>query len=217
MKIDPKGKACGFVPILAGALLIASMIWAGPALAHKVLVFAWVEGERIHTESKFPGGRKVRFGKISVLDGEGTKLLAGETDENGNFSFDAPGPSPLTVVLKAGEGHGATWKIGEDELGGTNGEHPPETAAAGISPVKPPLSGGVEGAARLDPQEMEAMVSRVVSRELASVKKMLALQTEKKVSVNDIFGGIGYILGLMGVGIWFNNRGKEKRGAGDDK
>ena len=41
------------------ALLILFSL-AGPAAAHKVIVFAWVNGNTIHTESKFSGGRKVK-------------------------------------------------------------------------------------------------------------------------------------------------------------
>ena len=34
------------------------------ASAHRVNVFAWVDGDTIHVESKFSGGKKVKTGKV---------------------------------------------------------------------------------------------------------------------------------------------------------
>ena len=36
------------------------------ASAHRVNVFAWVDGDTIHVESKFSGGKKVKTGKVVV-------------------------------------------------------------------------------------------------------------------------------------------------------
>jgi len=57
------------------------------AHAHKVTVFAWVDGDRVVTESKFSRGRMVKQGRIVVYDLQGEKLLEGETDEQGRFPF----------------------------------------------------------------------------------------------------------------------------------
>lgn len=47
----------------------------GQAWAHKVNVFAYVEGGKIFTESYFPDGKKIEGGTIEVRDASGTKLL----------------------------------------------------------------------------------------------------------------------------------------------
>ena len=46
------------------------------AFAHRVNVFAWVEGDIVYTKSKFGGGREVKGGKIVVMDSLGNELLS---------------------------------------------------------------------------------------------------------------------------------------------
>ncbi|MCP4220930.1 MAG: hypothetical protein GY765_40250, partial [bacterium] len=66
--------------ILSCAVFIAVIVTA-EAYAHKVIVFAWVDGDTIYTESKFSGGRKVKNGLIFVYGPKGKLLLEGKTDE----------------------------------------------------------------------------------------------------------------------------------------
>ena len=84
--------------------------------AHRVVVFAWVEGDTVYVESKFSGGKRVNAGKITVTDPQGKALLTGTTDENGKFSFKIPAKSDLKIVLLAGEGHRGEWTVTADEL-----------------------------------------------------------------------------------------------------
>ena len=92
------------------------LISSAPAEAHRVNLFAWVEGNTIHVECKFSGGRHVNAGKIIVLDSEGGQLLSGMTNENGDFSFKIPKKTDLKIILEAGEGHRAEWTIGAAEI-----------------------------------------------------------------------------------------------------
>jgi len=87
-----------------------------PANAHGVSVFAWVEGDTVFVESKFSGGKRVNAGKITVTDPQGTELLTGTTDENGEFSFKVPKKTELKIVLLAGTGHRAEWTITAGEI-----------------------------------------------------------------------------------------------------
>lgn len=86
-------------------MVLLGLLAASDALAHKVTIFAWVEGDTVHTESKFSGGRRVKDGKVEVFDPAGTRLLEGRTNDNGEFSFKAPQVSDLKVLLTAGMGH----------------------------------------------------------------------------------------------------------------
>jgi hypothetical protein len=79
--------------------------------AHRVNLFAWVEGDTVYVESKFSGGKKVKAGKIIVTDPQGTELLKGTTNENGEFSFKVPKKTDLKIVLLAGAAHRAEWTI----------------------------------------------------------------------------------------------------------
>jgi hypothetical protein len=84
--------------------------------AHRVNLFAWVEGDTVHVESKFSSGKKVKAGKISVADPKGNELVKGTTNENGEFSFKIPQKSDLKIALLAGTGHRAEWTITASEI-----------------------------------------------------------------------------------------------------
>ena len=87
-----------------------------PVDAHRVNLFAWVEGDTVYVESKFSGGKKVKAGKIIVTDPRGTELLSGTTSENGEFAFKVPKKTELKIVLLAGTGHRAEWTIPAGEI-----------------------------------------------------------------------------------------------------
>ncbi len=86
------------------------------AFAHRVSVFAWVEGDKIYLESKFAGGRPVKSGKVVVTDPQGAELLSGVTNDEGEFSFKIPERTDLKIVLIAGQGHQAEWTIHKAEM-----------------------------------------------------------------------------------------------------
>jgi len=81
------------------------MVLSPSALAHKVNIYAYVEGDTVFTESYFPDGKKVQNGKIKVYDESGGLFLEGTTDINGQFTFRCPVKNKLNIVLDASMGH----------------------------------------------------------------------------------------------------------------
>ena len=67
--------------LYVGIVLLVIIISTSPAVAHKVNIFAWVDGDRIYTESKFSGGRRAKNATVEVYDNQGNRLLEGKTDE----------------------------------------------------------------------------------------------------------------------------------------
>src|SRR5210317_1707643 len=124
------------IPLHISIILIALFLWLNHSHAHRVNLFAWVEGDTVYVESKFSSSRRVNKGKIIVTDPEGTQLLTGTTNENGEFSFKVPKKTELKIVLMAGTGHRAEWTIpaNEIEMPGPAGKTVPEkgTAVKGI-------------------------------------------------------------------------------------
>jgi hypothetical protein len=102
-----------FTLILAGCLLFFRIEAAD---AHRVNLFAWVEGDTVYVEAKFSGGKTVKAGKIIVTDPRGTEILKGTTNENGEFSFKVPQKTDLKIVLIAGAAHRAEWTISRAEI-----------------------------------------------------------------------------------------------------
>jgi nickel transport protein len=104
------------LPFFANIALGIVLLFAGAALAHRVNIFAWVEGDKVFVECKYPDGTKVQEGVIRVLDSAGKELLNGKTNAKGEFSFQVPKIDDLKIVLEAGMGHRGEWPLSKQDL-----------------------------------------------------------------------------------------------------
>jgi nickel transport protein len=96
--------------------IFAVLLCSTTAMAHKVNVFAYVEGGKVYTESYFPDGEPVEGGKVLVYDSHDKLLLEGKTDEAGHFNFDVPKVDDLTIVIEATMGHKNSFKLKKAEV-----------------------------------------------------------------------------------------------------
>lgn len=182
---------------LASILVIFNNL---PALAHKVIIFAWVEGDTVFTESKFSGGREATGAQVLVFDREGKQLLEGKTNNKGEFSFKIPKLTDLRIVLNAGMGHKAEWRIPESEIQEASGVLGSKIATESSQPV----------AVGLSKAEIKGLIEDSLDRKLRPIVRMITESQSKRPSVTEIIGGIGYIFGLMGLVLYFKNRGKKR-------
>lgn len=180
---------------------MACIAGTGPVMAHRAIIFAWVEGEKIFTESKFSGGRAVKQGDIIVYDLEDNQLLKGKTDDRGKFSFIIPKKTAMKIVLRAGTGHRGEWVIPLKEI---------EDVAETADPRKTASKRDEEQAEICDVtmDEIRQVVEESLDKRLKPIMKILVASRENHPTFRDIFGGIGYILGLAGVATYFNYRRK---------
>lgn len=181
------------------------------------MIFGWIEGDTVYTESKFSGGKKAKNSTVVVYDKEGNQLLEGKTDEQGEFSFKVPKKTDLKIVLKASMGHMAEWIIPAEEIRtvgpisekrstpdvglqvATKKESPLiETKTSSELPA--PASVG------LSRQEVKALIDESLDRKLAPILNMLVDSLDHGPRVSEVIGGIGYIFGLVGVALYFANR-----------
>jgi len=184
-------------------LLLASIIVVSfnpPALAHKVIIFAWVEGDTIYTQSKFSDGKRATGAQVLVFDRDGRQLLEGKTGGGGEFSFKIPGVTDLGIVLDAGAGHKAEWRIPESEI----------LEARGVLEKKRSDEPSQSMAVCLSKEEIKEIVEDSLDRRLRPIVRMMTESQAKGPSVTEIVGGLGYIFGLMGVALYFRNRGKKR-------
>lgn len=193
--------------LVAALMLLA----AGAALAHRVNVFAWVEGDTVFVECKYPDGTKVHEGVIRVLDSAGKELLSGKTNDKGEFSFKVPKQDDLTIVLEAGMGHRGDWPLSRQDLAPAGEAPKPGPAAAPQASPKneAPSPAAVEpaaGPASPPPAGIDQAIEKALDKKLAPVMKMLAEMHEQKVRLTDVLGGIGYIIGLVGVAAYFKRK-----------
>lgn len=99
-----------------GTCLLLVFLACTAAFAHKVVLFAYVEGGTVYTESYFPDGTRVAGGKVLVFDPEEHLLLEGTTDREGLFNFLIPKLEDLAIVIDAGLGHRNRYQLQRSEL-----------------------------------------------------------------------------------------------------
>jgi nickel transport protein len=197
--------------VVWAVMLGVSFFLPGDAGAHRVNIFAWVEGDTVLVECKYPDGREVHEGVIRVLDSAGKELLNGKTNAKGEFSFKAPKQDDLTIVLEAGMGHRADWPLSKQDLAPAGEAPKPEPAAPSQPAPKteappPAAKESAPGAASPPPAGIDQAIEKALDKKLAPVLRMLAEMHEQKVRLTDVLGGIGYIIGLVGVAAYFKRK-----------
>ena len=204
--------------VLISLSLGALPLMVDSASAHRVNVFAWVDGDTVYVESKFSGGKKVKAGKVVVMDPQGFELLSGFTNDQGEYSFTVPKQSDLRVIIMAGQGHQGEWTVRKTELQGLTSVTTTNTkgsinVSSGQESNVGNTSSDFEIAAsskNIDPEELEAIIETVLDRKLQPVTRMLTdMRQAERPGVRDIFAGIGYILGLVGIAVYVQYRKKK--------
>jgi len=167
----------------------------------------------VHTKSKFSGGKIVKSGKVEVFDSNGEMLFAGQTDDNGEFSFKIPRITDLNIVLTAGMGHKNSWRLSADELGkGDTATDPAvQTRPDGVVPNPPEDTFSSLSESGISSQQIEEIISRQLEEELHRLAGMAAICQDKGPEISDIIGGIGYIVGLVGLGAYIRYRKESKK------
>lgn len=189
------------------------LLTAGPASAHRVTIFAYVDGADIVTESAFSRSARVKQGLVEVFDAvTGDKVLEGRTGDDGIFRFPAPETGRghgLRIHINAGEGHQNDWIMDPAELEETvfaalSG--PPPLSADTPAAVAPTSSPSPVPGGWATPEDVERIVDAALNARLEPVYRLLARQSGAGPGLADIIGGIGWILGLAGMAAYFRRR-----------
>ncbi|WP_300670375.1 hypothetical protein [Desulfoluna sp.] len=183
-------KSLRFILLLGLFIALAS-----PALAHRINIFALDEGGEVYTESTFAGKRPVKKGVIRVFNVEGTLVYTGQTDEKGICTFPRPEPGALTLEVDAGMGHKNSWALESSDPAVASNE---PVLMPNDSAVVPPKTASVGGLSPADWKRMEQVVDTAVAKSLHQAREETRLQ--------DIVGGIGYIVGFFGLFAWIRSR-----------
>jgi nickel transport protein len=171
------------------------------ALAHKVYIYAWFDGDTIHTESYF-GSKKVKEGLVQVFDLSGKKLLEGRTNEKGEFAFKSQQKTDLRIVIEAGMGHKNECILKAEEVADAPGH---DSGAVRTDEMKSESLSHTE----TDVDQIRSVVEQVLDARLKPIQRELArIRKDDRPGFTEVMGGIGYILGLMGLIMYFKNRKK---------
>ena len=176
--------------LLAAAFLLAGLTAAGPAWAHKMKVFAVIEGDAIVGSAYFSPGGRVQDAE-AVLSVGGEEVARTWTGADGGFRFALTRPGPYRIAVDGGDGHAAFFTV-------TDGAPP----AAPASLSTPPAAVG------------EAALEQAIARQIRPLREQIDAY-EEKIRLHDILGGLGVIAGLAGVAFGLSERRKRRVGDKD--
>ena len=194
-----ENKIVKVVCALLGSLLLSVFAING-AMAHKVITSVYAVDDIVEGEIGFSNGKMAENVLVEIFGENGEKLGEATTDEEGFFTFRPTLRQALSFRADLSAGHIAQATLEADEL--------PEglaavdgSAASSVSGSQEPVSKALAaaGAAGANLKGLE--------REIRNLRKDLAAFKEEK-RMQDILGGIGFILGIFGIVAFFMSRRK---------
>lgn len=186
-----------------------------PASAHKVRVFAYIDGNSVVAEGAFSGGRPAKGATVTAENAENHAVLfTGKTDAAGICRISLPksywrSPVSLLITLSSGDGHQATWILDQAESKPIKTADAPAPAA---SEKEAPTAVSTDDDYTPSASFIREIVREELARQLVPVQRELAVMGQQKPSVQDVVGGIGYIVGLAGLIAYMNARKKGEKG-----
>lgn len=189
------------------AMLIA-LLWL-PALtqAHNVVGGVYAIGNVIEGEVGFSNGDMAAEGtEVVISDASGSELARVVTDGEGLFTFEATQRIDHHFRANMSSGHVLELTLSAAEL--------PESLPAEFSPNAKVDSSSVAQITvtpfKGDQAQLQLMIEKAVAKQVKPLRQELAALKEKA-GLQDIIGGIGYIFGLCGLGIWMRQRHRDKQ------
>ena len=173
------------------ATFVFVVLAAVSAHGHDLEITAGIVGNEIQGKVYFPTGESANYTDVELLDHDGNVLSTTKTDDHGRFNIATPGEYPVTVASETEDGHRDEITIkSRDHVAAPHVEaEPPHAHSDGLS---------------------EDHVRTIVQEELRPLREQLAEQSSRT-RARDIFGGIGYIVGVFGL-IVLLKRNPVKRG-----
>ncbi len=191
--------------------------------AHKVNVFAYVQGDTAIVEGYFSGNVKAQDSLVEVFDSDGKKILEGKTDTKGMYSFKLADLPPIKgdikIVLDGGMGHKADFTLSMSDLPSSAQEtrspqqklEKEESADSSLAEARPSVH--VQDMALLKKVVEDAVDEKIqpLTKMLGNQQRLLMEQKDRGPTMTEIIGGIGWILGIVGVTGYFMGRTRKAR------
>lgn len=174
-----------------GLVVLVVSLSTQVAFAHKTSVFAHAHGKQIHGEVTADGDTPMAGAKITAYGPSGETLAETVADAEGQFTLTVTQRCDWKIVATGG-GHHASYTVPVDEL-------PADLPTASDASHGHPHDDGHPHAGEPgEPIEDNAELRRQVTALRNDIRGL-----QEKLRWQDIIGGIGYILGLMGVAFYF--------------
>lgn len=183
------------------ALGLAAILWApASAAAHSLRLFAEGDGTVIRGSVYFHGGNPAVDVLVTAFGPEDRKLGEARTDAQGAFTLPVRYRCDYRLLASTADGHGAEYPV----------------AAEGLSASLPPLGAETdspvgEAASPADEPPPADDDLAAIRSQLSALREQLAAY-EHRTRLRDVVGGIGYILGLAGIGFYVAARRAARAG-----
>nr|WP_321249970.1 cobalt ABC transporter permease [uncultured Ruegeria sp.] len=175
-----------------------------PALAHKVIAGVFPAGDAIEGELGFSNGDMAADQEVIVYGPDGSELGRTVTDTDGFFLYSPTRAVTHTFKADLGAGHVAEVAMPADEVAEIMG------VEAELSETATPVA-SADGAAAVTvaslSDEERAAIAKAVRDETRPLRREIAAYREHN-DLQNILGGIGYIIGLFGIGFYLAARKK---------
>ncbi len=180
--------------------------------AHKVNLFAYVEGDQIYVQGYFSDGHIAKNSEVIVYGGKGDKqeLLKGKTNEEGDFTFPIQGKQSLRIVLNAGQGHQADYLIPVEEVTGTVAATNSNVSISDAKQSLPSSEAFIQGNGGTF-LASESMMRKAVAQGVLPLAREISELKERR-GFSDIVGGVGFIVGLLGILAYIRARQELRKG-----
>ena len=199
-----------FITFLLLFFAVSFLIPQEYSYAHKVQMFAHVEGSKVFVEGYFADGKKAKNSEVTVFDNKsGERLLGGKTDDMGKFSFNIPKKTDLRISLNASLGHKTEQVLPGSELPDAGGSKSKGNAEV-VSTVKDKEDNinkkeKVASFSQIEQVELQVMIEKGIEKGISPLLRGFS-ECKERVYYSEIIGGIGYIFGIMGIALYFKAR-----------
>ncbi|SFC71106.1 cobalt ABC transporter permease [Tropicimonas isoalkanivorans] len=197
--------------IRAFVLAVSLALFPVPGLAHKVVISVFPSGSQIEGEVGFTNGGAGAGTLVEVFDGDGGKLGETVTDDDGFFLYTPTAPVAHVFRADLGAGHVAKTEMSAADVAAIVGKAPASQGSAQAAAATPGAAATIAYAAgpatSVAPGVDADEIARIVRDEMRPLRQEIAAYKEKN-DLQNILGGIGYILGLSGVAFYLAARRK---------
>lgn len=190
---------------LIALTILFVLIGTAPADAHRLKVFASGLADRITGYGYFTGGGRAAGAEVVLATLGGTIISRDTTDQQGAFQFTVTLRQDYQITMDTGDGHIATFIISAAELADTLPVATPEIGRN--HPVPAPSAGvsALSAVSSIDQAALAGLIGQAVAKQIIPLRAQLDAY-EARLRLHDILGGIGWIVGLCGLGAFWMRR-----------
>ena len=210
--------------ILVFTLFFLMLSFLSTASAHRINLFCRTKQEKIICSSSYADGAAVKNAEIKVFSQKDKEILiSGKTDQDGKFSFHISkaleqNTPDLKITVAESMGHKDSWIVKSEEYRhDQNSKQKNETKTwdeAGKNKYPDVEQKDKSSMDRINREKLKELIKETIAREQRPIDSKIETliktlrQYKQKTSFRDIFGGIGYIIGIMGILFFVKGRNK---------